>query len=234
MENAAFPKHLASGHLVFLTSGRLSAAPFDARAMSLTGSPVPIDEGLVERVTGVANFDVSPEGTFVSITGSSLPYMSRFVWMNRQGTVLGRVGGEDLPYPRYPRISPDGKRLVATVGPGAQGQLWTFDLAGAAQPVKLTRSDHNVWPVWLPDGKAVIFTRLATSTSAAGRRQEIQKLAADGSNLDPETVLSIIIPGATIGVVSPDGGSFLYSQVRTDTGSDLMLKRLGSDSEPQP
>lgn len=143
-EDATFPRYLASGHLVFLVGGRTVAAPFDLSSLQLTGAPVPIDEGIVERLQGGANFDVSPEGTFVSMTGSSMPYVSRFAWFNRDGVLLSRIGDEDLQYPRYPRLSPDGRRFVGTVGPGIRGQLWTFDVAGAAQPVKLTSADHNV------------------------------------------------------------------------------------------
>ena len=56
------------------------------------------------------------------------------------------------------------------------------DLTGAARPgVPLTFENHNLFPIWFPNGKRILFfTR--------GRTKSLNAVAADSSSLEPETL----------------------------------------------
>src|SRR5262249_51555730 len=145
--------------------GRLMAASFDPSRLQVTGQPVAIDDRVSDRFSGAASFDVSRNGTFVNVSGNAAGFVTRFIWRSRDGKSSVLVGGEPQS-PRYPRISPEGRRVAATVGPGRNGQIWVFDLAGGAQPLKLTFEGHNVFPTWMPSGH-LMFARAAALVRAA-------------------------------------------------------------------
>jgi serine/threonine-protein kinase len=89
------------------------------------------------------------------------------------------------------------------LGTSGRGNIWIFDVAGAAQPLKLTFKDHNTFPVWSPDGKQIAFL----SVNASGAH--IFSVAADGSALEPQQLTrgaSAEVPLAW----SPDSASILF------------------------
>jgi Tol biopolymer transport system component len=202
--------------------------------LRLTGEAVPLEENVgVEKSRGGSNFDVALDGTFVALGGDST-YRGRFVWRSRTGALLATVGTEDLEYPRYPRLSHDGRRLAAVVGGGNRGQLWLFDLVGSAPPVKLTFEGHNTFPMWTADDRELLFW---TGSSERGRVFEadgraLSRMPADGSQLTPHPLATM--PGQTIGAVSPDGRSVLYMTTTPQTQADLTLLNLGSGQAPKP
>jgi Tol biopolymer transport system component len=111
-----------------------------------------------------------------------------------------------LELPRYPRLSPDGRRLALTVGPSNAGQIWIYDLAGSVQPLRLTFQDHNLFPIWSPDGKRIVFISRANS-------DQVFSIPADGSATEPERVLAHQNP-AVPRDWSPDGASILFQETR--------------------
>ncbi|MEO6689259.1 MAG: winged helix-turn-helix domain-containing protein, partial [Dokdonella sp.] len=67
----------------------------------------------------------------------------------------------------FPRISPDGTRLVYAVGdPDAGGARIVERSIEQSNVVRLTRSDqgNETYPVWLPDGSSVSFLRYVDRT----------------------------------------------------------------------
>jgi hypothetical protein len=69
------------------------------------------------------------------------------LWVDRRGTHVAQIVAQPLELPRYPRLSPDGRRLALTTGPTTAGQIWIYDLAGSVQPLRLTHEDHNLFPI---------------------------------------------------------------------------------------
>jgi Tol biopolymer transport system component len=101
------------------------------------------------------------------------------------------------------RLSPDGRRVVLTIGPPGQGQLWIYDLSGAAQPTKLTFKDHNLFPIWSPDGKQIAFLTRAAETN------RLLVIPSDGSTVQAEPLLKGEVTGAP-SAWSPDGTILLF------------------------
>jgi serine/threonine-protein kinase len=101
------------------------------------------------------------------------------------------------------RLSPDGQRVALTIGPPAQGQLWIYDLSGAAQPTKLTFTGHNLFATWSPDGKQIAFL------SRVGDGNSLLAIPSDGSTVQAEPLLKGDVSGAP-SAWSPDGAFLLY------------------------
>jgi hypothetical protein len=200
--------------------------------LTLTGSPSQVPEPIYEKASGAGNFDIAPTGTFASIAADSLQLLSRFIVKTPAGVVTP-LAPSDLEYPRHPRISPDGRRFVATIGSPNNGQIWIFDLTGATPPVKITFSDHNLFPIWTPHGDRILFARMLPTPSGAAATS-VLSLPADGSVLEPQAVMEGVYNGRGGGAVSPDGNLLLQAVTNQATGSDLVIKPMTPPAPARP
>ena len=158
MESA--PVYAEPGWLVFTRQGVLSAQPFDAKALTLTGEPVSLgDEPGV--AAGAAAYEAGRRVS-ASDTGSLAYYLppvanSAVQWMDYQAKVTGQI---EMPAGRYAQvdIAPDGTRAVIVRRDSATtSTLWLVDLTrGTAAPLS-SGDSLNTSPVWSPDGKRIVF-----------------------------------------------------------------------------
>ncbi len=142
----------ASGHLVYVQDGALKAVGFDLRTLHITGTPVPLVQGVLQLSSGAAQYSLSDTGTLVYVPGSLQGSSKRIVWVSRNGTE------QDVPAPpnsyTYPRLSPDGRRLAVTIrDPSAQ--TWVYDFSQATLTRLTFNGTENEVAVWTPDGKRV-------------------------------------------------------------------------------
>jgi serine/threonine-protein kinase len=178
-------QYLPSGHLVYGQGDRVMAVPFHVSTLQATGSPSVLQEGVATKVEqGVANVATASDGTGVYVSGRGTGGFRRLTWVDRGGKPVARITDQPLELPRYPRLSRDGQRLALTIGPSNAGQIWVYDLARSVQPRKLTFQDHNVWPIWSPDGTHIVFASYATS-------DHILSIPADGSATEPEPLSTL-------------------------------------------
>ena len=207
VQNASYPRYVSPGYLLFVQGGRLAAARWNASSRKIEADVVPVEQEVAQKLSGAATFDVAADGTFVGMAGASLPYRSRFIWKSATGQVLGALSTEDMDYPRYPRLSRDGRLLAATVGFGSRGHIWVYDLAGTRQPLKLTMTHHNILPVWMPDGKHVIFRRINAGVSYGGPSEPegLMMMPADGSSLAAKSLVPTLTGTSPVSDVSFDG-----------------------------
>jgi serine/threonine-protein kinase len=203
VENGFGPVYLDSGYLLFGLGDQLMAMRFDAATLRTSGSAVAVQSGVFTKMSnGVSNVAVAQDGTAAYVSGHDTREAGRLIWLDRRGARVGTAIDAPMIYPRNPRLSPDGHRVALTVGRGGYGQIWTYDLARAVQPLKLTFQDHNLFAVWSPDGKRLAFLR------RAGTASQLVSIAADGSAVQPDSLLS----GESMGVPlawSP-GASLLF------------------------
>lgn len=228
VEGASSPRWVPTGHLLYVQSSTLMAARFDPAAARLEAAPFTVLDGIVTKGSITSNYSVSQDGTLVYIPGSTVTYVSRFIWKDRGGRTIGVAAGDQLEFPRYPRISRDGRRLVVTVGPSNEGSVWVYDLGGSAQPLKLTTASHNVSPTWSPDG-----SRIAFNSTREGLARNIFLLPSDGSVLEPERIVANDHDKSPQ-TWSPDGQSLLFSDNGGETKSDLWLLPITGDRKPRP
>jgi Tol biopolymer transport system component/predicted Ser/Thr protein kinase len=149
------------GHLIFLRETTLMAQPFDPVAMELSGSPVPIAEG-VDSFTG-ANFGlftVSDTGTLVYRGGAS--QRSMLTWFDQSGNIMGTLGDPGEYW--NPAVSPDSTRVAASVGPAGARDVWILDVARGTSTRFTFDPQSDDFPVWSPDGKNIAFGSTRTGS----------------------------------------------------------------------
>ncbi|HEY4229035.1 MAG TPA: protein kinase [Thermoanaerobaculia bacterium] len=162
LEGASMARYAPSGHLVFLRAETLFAVSFDARLRRVTGEPVALSDRVSnDPSSGVAYVALAADGSaaFVPATG---PVTGRsIVLTDRSGKARA------LPVPsrsyNYPRFSPDGKRLVVSIGPGHgnSDDVWTVDIeTGALARVTFGNGNGNgnYYPIWSNDGQRVAYS----------------------------------------------------------------------------
>jgi len=200
IERGRAARYLRTGHLIYVLDRTLFAVPFDVSGLELTGSPIPVIEGVkTPRRMGGANYSVSDTGALVY--GRPIRETNSLVWVRRDG-------GEEVlsAEPRgyfQPRISPDGNRVAVDVRDEDE-DIWIWDFARETL-TQLTFSpglEHS--PLWTPDGERVIYG------SDRGGAMDIYGKAADGTgSAEPvHESPNILFPDA----ISPDGSQLVFSE----------------------
>src|ERR1700735_153821 len=124
VENAYFARYLPGGYLAYVSQGTVFAAPFDAKELKITGTAIPILQGVDTDISsGSAQMSVSRNGTVVYLAGGSLNQNVNVVEMDFKGKASLTI--DDHPDAASPAISPDGKRLAFQSTSG----IWIRDIA---------------------------------------------------------------------------------------------------------
>ena len=178
-------QYVRSGHLVFhapaVREGEIRAAAFDLATLSLRGTPMSVLDGVFRSENGGgAYFAVSDSGALVFARGSHARTLVRVDRTGRRTPLLeGRRGF------RFPRLSPDGRRIAVTIDP-RPSQVWVYDLVRRSG-IPLATGGHNLGGIWTPDGSRLtyysngdMFTRLADGSSEAQRLLARESAAVPG------------------------------------------------------
>jgi Tol biopolymer transport system component len=212
------------GRLLFLRDTTLMAQPFDPGRLELSGSPVPVAEG-VASFTPVSYgiFSVSDTGTVVYRGGAGVKFT--LMWFDASGRPGDSFEAADYA---NPVLSPDGTRIAVAIGPVGSRDIVTIDVASRTR-TRLTfdpANDDN--PVWSPDGRNVAFS------SNRGGTAKLYLKPADGS--DDERPLADQ-PGFPTSW-SPDGRFLLFTSPSPSTGLDIWALpdpgRSAAESKPYP
>jgi eukaryotic-like serine/threonine-protein kinase len=222
------PHYVDAGFLVYVDpSGTAFGVPFDAGRARVNGSPAPLAEN-VTRSTH-ARLSVSRNGTiaYLSPVGND---RREVVMVNRDGT------RQTVPVPqgryRFPRFSPDGKKLVITAqgDRGLLGDALVYELA-TRRADRLTFDTTTLMAEWSPDGRSIIYQGRPRGTGP--RPWQITRVGADGGSA-PESLYSAPELGNPAGgpgnpMLAPDLRTLVFS-ARTrgaGRGFDLLAISLG-------
>ena len=149
------PRYSPTGHVVFGVEGNLWAARFDLDRLETLGDPVPVLEGVLMKNSGAVGFSFSENGSLVYTPPVPGETERTLVWVDRQGREEP-VGAPSRAY-GWPRVSPDGTRLVVGIADPANIDVWVYDLTRAT-PRRLTFDDAaDTDPLWTPNGERVVF-----------------------------------------------------------------------------
>jgi Tol biopolymer transport system component/predicted Ser/Thr protein kinase len=217
------PRYARSGHLLYAQGGTLMAAPFDPQRLELTGTAVPVVEGVLQStITGAAQYSLSAMGSLVYVPGSIQANQSKLVWVARNGAE------QPIAAParawRIPRLSPDGRRVVVAIDDEG-AQTWLFDLSRETLTRLTFGGTVNQAPVWAPDGKRVAF-----QSNKEGPLNVFSQFA-DGSGGLERLTTSESTPAANSW--SSDGQLLAYVEPTPTTGWDIWVLRL-SDHKARP
>jgi serine/threonine-protein kinase len=192
-----------AGYLLYVESGTIFAAPMNLKRLELTGPAVPVVDDAARASNGFAEFDVTPSGTLVYVSGSSQAGQQSLAWFNRDGT------RETLPAAPagygHLQVSPDGTRIAMTVQQGSEVNLTVYEWA-ANRMTRLTtlKALGPFSSAWAPDGKHIAFAVASNDLSGPG----IYWIRADGAG-EPQRLLEqgLAIPSS----FSPDGKRVAYT-----------------------
>jgi serine/threonine-protein kinase len=229
VENATFGRYLPGGYLVYFSQGGCFVAPFDAKALKLTGPAIPVLQSVDSDISnGGVQFAVSDTGTALYMAGSASKQNLNVVLLDRQGASAVLVKGS--PDSTSPRVSPDGKKIAFE---RAVGGIWVYDLLrGTTTPITMKVGSAN-FPIWSPDGQYLTYSY--TGGSHLGVGESIYRVRADGSGgeqqLTPNDPLSSY-PASW----SPDGKTLAFDRTSQKGGGccDMWTLRLGDNGQPEP
>ncbi|HYN06063.1 MAG TPA: protein kinase [Vicinamibacterales bacterium] len=223
-------RYLPTGHLVYASGGTLYAAAFDPARLALQGEAIPILEGIrragIGLSTGTAQFATSSTGTLVYLQGpaGAMSATHDLALVDRKGAV------DPLKLPsgsyEYPRVSPDGKRVVMSTEVGNEAIVWVYDLSATTSPRRLGFEGKNRFPMWSGDGTRIVFQ------SDRENDQAIFWQRADGTGaaerLTKPEPGSAHVPEAWI----PKSNMFLYRVTKEERSSLWTLSVADRSSRP--
>jgi serine/threonine-protein kinase len=225
LEGARQARYAATGHLVYALpgTGNLMAVSFDVERLEVSGSPVPILEGVRHNPAAGVDYTFSDDGTLVYILGGEGSRKGAPVWVDRDGEVVEQIVGEPLVGPYNPRVSPDGRRLALSVGQVMFFDTWIYDLSGRP-PYPIAFGAQS--PVWSPDGRRVAFTRGSADGST------IAWVPADGSTLEAEPLVTLSRTARPFSW-SSDGRELLYTHLSPESTVNIMALQIEGEREPR-
>src|SRR3989449_7096441 len=191
---------VSSGHVVVATrSGTLLALPFDASRLELTGSGVPVADGLVVGPGGGARMGMSRDGAFAYVSGPVA--LRELVMVDRAGRA--RVLPAEPQAYIAPRLSPDGRQIAAEVAELdlVNSDVWVYDMAQRTR-TRLTFDQSAHRPIWTPDGRRIVYSR------GQFGQGDLYWIPADGSG--PAELLLVAPEDQWAGDVTPDGRTLLF------------------------
>jgi Tol biopolymer transport system component/predicted Ser/Thr protein kinase len=223
VQGATQPRYTPSGQLVYAQGGNLMAVPFDPQRLRVTGTAVPVVDGVLQsRTTGGAQYSFSATGSLVYVPGGVQSIQSKLVWVSRNGEEQP-VAAPPSAY-MFPRLSPDGKRVAVAIA--EQGiQLWLYDLSRETLTRFTFEGIFNYAPLWTPDGK-----RIAFESSKEGPLNIFWQLADGGGELERLTTSEHINAPMSW---SLDAQLLAFLEVTPTTGVDIWVLRM-SDRKAQP
>ena len=201
-------RYLPTGHLVYVISGDLFAAPFDLASLSVSGGAVPLIEG-IRRSTLIASpsaaqFSYSSTGSLAFLPGPHLLSDANvdLALFDRKGSPAA-LGLPPRPY-RSPRVSPDGRSVAFDIEDANGAAVWVYELAAGKAMRQLTFGGKNHHPTWSRDGQWVAYQ------SDREGHLGIFRQRADGSGLAER-------------LTKPEGGAEHVPQSWSKDGGQLLF-----------
>jgi serine/threonine-protein kinase len=206
----------SSGQLLLVRESSLLAVGFDHASLTVSGEPVSVLQDIGgDPTSGAAHLALSAGGTLAYLPADDGAASRRLVWSDLDGVVQAI----DLPPAVYNdvRLSPDGARLVYTLGSSGAGEVWVYSF-DRGTTTRLTFTGVNATPVWSADGRDILFA------AADGARTVVLATHADGGR---EPVAVATIEGrAELRQVSADGTWALIDLIGGGQGGRPHIARL--------
>ncbi len=228
VENAYFGRYLPGGYLAYVSQGTVFVAPFDARSLKLTGTAIPVLQGVDADLSNAAvQFAVSDNGTAVYTSGGAASQSMNLVLLDRKGgsTVLIKDAG-DISSPRIPF---DGKKIAFEKGAGG---IWVHDLDRATTSAVVSTLGVN-FPIWTPDGERLAYSYVPAGAGKA-QTQRIFWKRSDGTG-DEQPLIPESSPNSYPSAWTPDGKTLVYMQSsgKNSACCDIWTLAVGADGKPQ-
>ena len=217
---------LSAGYLVYYWQGKLLAAPWDAAASSLLGSPMEVVSNVAVNGWRGPDASISGNGTLVYLEREEP--RRKLTWVDRRG----RETPLPVPVAAYEQaeVSPDGRKIsVARRDAPGLWTLWMYDLRSGAWTRLLEQDVPYPRSVWSPDSKAVMVAAAFGDTQFVN----LYRLSAAGSTA-PERLTEQADYGQFPGSWSAAANAVLFTEgVHAGTQSDIFALPLNGLQRPR-
>jgi serine/threonine-protein kinase len=242
IQGAADARYVDTGHVVFMKSGTLTAAPFDVRSHQVTGAAVPVLENVMQGInagngnneTGAGQFALSAAGTLFYVVGGINPSrQDTVVWVDRKGNIdpLTAMAGGAKPTLFlesrftlwYPEFSPDGHWIAYTSNESGTPELYVRPYPGPGEKIRIS-TVGGLEPIWTANGRELVFR--------SGTFERLQFFAATIRTVSPfQADAPRLLFDATAGTY--DNSVPVRSwDVRADGQRFLLLRPVASTDKP--
>jgi serine/threonine-protein kinase len=217
----------ADGRLIFARKdGAVFGVAFDLGTLSVTGTPVPLFDGVAYMT--VAQMTIAPSGTLAYLAGSPSENLLEAVWVSRDGRPVPvdsawsfRSGGTSGW-----ALSPDGKRLAVSIRTEQSNEdIWIKELDRGPLS-RLTFADNSdIRPRWTPDGRTVTFL-----SDRAGNFDLFER-RADGTGADS---LMLDLQQPVFEAAWSHDGQWIVLRAGAAGARNIFALRVGQDTLPRP
>jgi serine/threonine protein kinase len=212
--------YASPGQLLFVRQGTLFAQNFDPVRLAVTGNPFPVAEQIaVNRLQSPA-LSASAAGPLIYRTGSSAG-QRQFVWLDRSGREIGKVGDPDVADPSNPSMSPDSRRVALSRSISGNTDIWLLETARGLLSRFTFDAEPEAYPIWSPDGSHITFSRSGLYEKPAAGTGNDDLLLATPTTSNPTDW-------------SPDGRFLLYRSVDQNENLDIWALPMEGDRKPFP
>ena len=235
VEDGHSPRVASSGHLLFARDEAVWAVAFDPERLEVLGRPRRVLEDVLitaahpPALLPSAHFHIADDGTLAYVpkeVGASVQ-TTKLVWVDRQGHETPLAAP-----PKYygmPRISPDGRRIVAMVLADGQSDIWIYSVEQGTS-LRLTSDPASEFsPLWSPDGERVAF-----GSDRNGMPDLFWKSANGTGDVEPLIGNSTVVQDPLSW--SSDGKEILFSQTEPGNLSrdDIWVLSLNAERTARP
>jgi Tol biopolymer transport system component len=220
--DADTPAVYTAGHLLYVHQGTLLAQRFDAERLTLDGDPAPVAEHVTWGTRAeIAALSASAAGPIAYRTGS--PGGKRqFVWFDRAGRELTRVGSPHSFGPSYLSMAPDGRRIAVQRTDGGNTDIWLVDLARGNASRFTTDPEPDIAPLWSPDGTRIVYSSQRNNFNLyerpIGGTVAMDLLLGDGAKSATDW--------------SSDGRFLLFRSLTPESNYDIWALPMSGDGKP--
>ncbi len=146
-------RYVPTGHLVYGLGDRLVAVGLDIERRELTGSPVPVLDGIL--INSSAHFAFGADGSLAYVPRAIDESNSSLLWISREGQTDSFVSGNRSHNRAV--VSPDGDRVATLVRGDSGAHIWIYDIESRT-PVQLTSDERQTFSLaWSADGARVTY-----------------------------------------------------------------------------
>jgi eukaryotic-like serine/threonine-protein kinase len=225
--------YAAPGYLLFVRDNTLMAQRLNPRSFALEGEAKPVaDHVAVNTDTWRSIVTASASGELLYQHGAA-GGGSQLIWYDASGKPGEPVLPETAAYDN-PALSPDGSKLAFALETNGIADIWVVDLARHTKTRITFGPQYSASPIWLPDGKSIVYSYGASSAGDSLYRQNADGSGGKEKLLETPGILNFPFS------ISSDGRYIAYMRrdPKSNTGWDIwalpMFPDKSGEQKPFP